>query len=102
MKKFIYTISAFLFIQSSLLAQENGFPSIKLKSTNGQMIDLAEKEGFNHLELTDINFPDGILFNRVQRLNKLQKIKICNTNIMIFWSIFIKMYFFYKFYKSRK
>jgi hypothetical protein len=46
-----------------------------------QMIDLAEKEGFNHLELTDINFPNGIIFNRVQRLNKLQKIKISNTNI---------------------
>jgi hypothetical protein len=46
-----------------------------------QMIELAEKEDFNHLELTDVKFKDGIIFNRVQRLNKLQKIKIVNTNI---------------------
>jgi hypothetical protein len=46
-----------------------------------QMIDLAEKEGFNNIDLSDIQFPDGIIFNRVQRLNKLQKIKITNTNI---------------------
>ena len=46
-----------------------------------QLIDLAEKEGFNHLELTDINFPDGIIFNRIQRLDKVKKIKLFNTNI---------------------
>lgn len=42
MKKIIYTFAAFLLLHSSLLAQENGFPSIKLKSINGQMIDLAD------------------------------------------------------------
>jgi len=46
-----------------------------------QMIDLAEKEGFTNLELFNVNFPDGIIFNRVQRLDKVQKIKIVDTNI---------------------
>lgn len=46
-----------------------------------QLIDLAEKEGFDNIELSDINFPDGIIFNRIQRLDKINKLKICNTNI---------------------
>jgi Leucine-rich repeat (LRR) protein len=46
-----------------------------------QMIDLAEKEGFEHLEISDVKLIDGILFNRLLRLDKVQKIKIVNTNI---------------------
>ena len=46
-----------------------------------QLVDLVEKEGLNNLELSDIHFPDGIIFNRIQRLDKVEKIKLTNTNI---------------------
>lgn len=46
-----------------------------------QLIDVAEKKGLNNLELSDIHFPDGIIFNRIQRLDKVEKIKLSNTNI---------------------
>lgn len=65
------------------------FYNMKYTTTNNtnstsvtiQLIDLAEKEGFNNLELSDINFPDGVPFNRLERLDKVKKIKISNTNI---------------------
>ena len=51
------------------------------KSIALQLIDLAEKEEFNYLELSDINFQNGVIFKRLERLDKIKKITIKNTNI---------------------
>jgi hypothetical protein len=63
----------------------NNMNHIYAKKTNNtsvlQMIDMAEKEGFKDLELSNIDFLDGIIFNRVQRLDKVEKIIVYNTNI---------------------
>jgi len=48
-----------------------------------QLIELAEREKFNELLLVDVTFPDGIAFNRLERLVNLKRLKIENTNISI-------------------
>ena len=52
-----------------------------------QMIDLAEREGFEFLEISDVEFPNEHMFARVSRLEKVKKIKIINTNIRSFDNI---------------
>ena len=46
-----------------------------------QMVDLAEKEGFQDLEIADTKLTDGILYKRLERLDKVKRFKIFNTNI---------------------